>query len=308
MSIIGKEYPDFEKYVLSNYLCLHNGREKIRREYLDFHLDNNYLNINDMFRNNEWFDIVQIRDFDCNNYMHKNEIKELILYFLNNGYYVLHNLNESYLPHSSMFGRFNANNISMVYGYNDTNDSFMLLDYDLNGRFGPSAVLSSDYLKALSAVTCTNRINFIKAKKGLCFEFDNNRALNLLTCHINSENAYTNHEDYINNIFGYKGIERAINEMYSNGLNMIRIRVIKEHKDVVQKYMKYVAENHLCDDRKYYNEYTTICNDMNCIFFKILKKMAVLKNEQDYGNELEEIKKINDKEAILLEKYLRNYK
>lgn len=72
---------NFEKYVLSNYLCLHNGKDGIRREYLDFHLDNNYRNISDVFRDNEWFDIVQIHDFDSENYRNKKEIKDSIIYF-----------------------------------------------------------------------------------------------------------------------------------------------------------------------------------------------------------------------------------
>ena len=41
---------NWEKYVISHYLCLHNGAKKIARDYLDFHLENNYTNIVDGFR------------------------------------------------------------------------------------------------------------------------------------------------------------------------------------------------------------------------------------------------------------------
>ncbi len=86
LNIIGQRYPKFYDYVISNYLCLHNGKENIRREYLDFHLDNNFIDIRSLFRDNSWFDVVQIYDFDSDHYVVKDEIKPLIISFLQKGY------------------------------------------------------------------------------------------------------------------------------------------------------------------------------------------------------------------------------
>lgn len=294
---------NFEKYVLSNYLCLHNGKDGIRREYLDFHLDNNYRNISDVFRDNEWFDIVQIHDFDSENYRNKKEIKDSIIYFLNQGYYLLHNVNEYCLPHASAYGQYIDNNIAMTYGYDEKKDNFLLLDYNRNGHFGSSAVPSKDYFRAIFAVTVTNRLNFIKAKKNLSWKFDNKKALNLLSCHIKSENAYSDHDDFKNNIFGYEGVERTLKELQSSEMNMIRIRVIKEHKDVVLKYMQYIVENGFTDNAEYYEAYKVICSNMNKIFMRILKRI-ICNDGRDFTCEIDAIRKLNESESELLQKYL----
>lgn len=62
LNIVGLSNKSFNKYVFTNYLCLHNGKENVRREYLDFHLDNNFLNIKDLYRYNDWFDIFKFLD------------------------------------------------------------------------------------------------------------------------------------------------------------------------------------------------------------------------------------------------------
>lgn len=304
LNIMGISYPKFYDYVISNYLCLHNGKDLIRKEYLDFHLDNNYLNIRDVFRNNDWFDIVQVHDFNVENYIGSYEIKNIIITFLHEGYYVLHNVNEAYLPHSSQYGESieTANNIALTYGYDREKDVFMMLDYDCNGRFGSSIVGTNDYLNSIANVTVTNRLNFIRAKKGLEFNFDISRALKLLGCHIYSKNAYPDHEDYKNNIFGYEGVERTLREISSNGLNIIRIRAIKEHKDIVLKHIKYVLDNHYIDRKEYYDDYKEIYNDMNIIFMRFIKKM--ISGRRNFNEEIDDIRRLNEKEANLIEKYL----
>ena len=107
----------------------------LRREYLDFHLDNNFINIRELWRNNNWFDTIQVHDFDDNNYLHAKEIKNLFMFFIHEGYYVLHAVNEAYLPHSSMYGCGIANNIELSHGYNDNMDVFYLLDYNKSRNF-----------------------------------------------------------------------------------------------------------------------------------------------------------------------------
>ena len=238
LNIMGTAYPDFEKYVISNYLCLHNGKENIRREYLDFHLDNNFLDIKQLFRYNDWFDVIQVHDLNNENYKNSIEIKNLIIEFLEKGHYVLHNVNESYLSHTARYGKPDSNNIVMIYGYDFEKDTFLMLDYNAMGIFGTSEVISGEYLNSLAKVTVTNRINFIKAKQGLTFEFDFERSLKLLDCYVQSKNAYPDHDDYMNNIFGYEGVERSLREMQYTGVNLIRMRAIIEHKDVILSYCK----------------------------------------------------------------------
>ena len=268
LNIIGIAYPNFEKYVLSNYLCLHNRKEGCAREYLDFHLENNYLNIKDVFRNNDWFDIIQLKNINDKYYMNSKHCQEIIISFLNEGYYVLHNINEAYLPHSPKYkhDKEKSNNIALTYGYNRSEDVLYILDYAHTGNFGSSSVQINDYLDSIANVTVANNLNFIRAKKELEFRFDIRKSLKLLRCHINSQNAYLDHKDYDINIFGYEGVERTLNTLSTHGINMIRLRTLKEHKNIILKYLKYVIDNHYIDEIKYYEEYQKIEKNMEIIF------------------------------------------
>ena len=301
-NLIGQKYPKFSDYAISNYLCLHNGKENIRQEYLDFHLDNNYINIRSLFRNNSWFDIVQIDESDNTNYIAKDELKHNIISFLQKGYYVMQIVNEEFLRHSARYGCHFSDNIALIYGYCAKTDAFLMLDYNAEGRFGQSYVPSEDYFKALYSVTVTNRINFIKAKDNLDFQFEKAKAQKLLRCYIESESAYTDHADYVNNIVGYMGVERTLKDSLSTGINLIRIRAIQEHKDMVARYMKYVYENEYIDTKFYYDEYLIIAKKMHTIFMKLLKKDLL--KVYDTTCEIDAIRRLNEDEVKLLERYL----
>ena len=109
INIIGNAYPDFSLYIISNYLSLHNGDERWRREYLDFHLDNNFINVSDLFLDNSWFDVVQI-DFSASSKLLDSEVKEQIIFYLKKGYYVLHRVNECALPHANVYQQKDSEN------------------------------------------------------------------------------------------------------------------------------------------------------------------------------------------------------
>ena len=303
LNIVGLSNKSFDKYVFTNYLCLHNGKENIRREYLDFHLDNNFLNIKDLYRYNDWFDIFQISRFGSFDKTSCSNLKEIIIDFLKKDYYILHNINEAYLPHSATYGGSDLNNIVLTHGYDKENDTFMLLDYDKTGRFGSSIVKSQDYLNSISMVTVTNRLNFIKSKPNLDFSFDQNKALKLLKCHIESQNAYLDHEDLKNNIFGYEAIERTLNCALKNGINMIRMRVIKEHKEIILKYLMSVFDYNYIDNKNFIIEYKLIVNQMNNIFMRFIKN-NMLGINQDIEL-IDSIRSLNYKELDILSRYLK---
>ena len=303
LNIVGLSNKSFDKYVFTNYLCLHNGKENIRREYLDFHLDNNFLNIKDLYRYNDWFDIFQISRFGSFDNTSCSNLKEIIIDFLKKGYYILHNINEAYLPHSATYGGSDFNNIVLTHGYDKDNDTFMLLDYDNTGRFGSSIVKSQDYLNSISRVTVTNRLNFIKSKTDLDFSFDQNKALKLLKCHIESQNAYLDHEDLKNNIFGYEAIERTLNCALKNGISMIRMRVIKEHKEIILKYLMSVFDYNYIDNKNFIIEYKLIVNQMNNIFMRFIKNNILGINQNI--ELIDSIRSLNYKEADLLDRYLK---
>lgn len=304
INIMENIYPDFEKYVISNYLCLHNGKKNIRMEYLDFHLDNNFLSIRELFRNNSWFDVVQISDCNCQDNRKQIETRDLIVEFLNRGYYVLHGVNESCLSHTVRYGKPVSNNIAMTYGYNYKRNTFFLLDYNNKGRYGPSEVSYEEYFNSLKTVTIDNRLNFIKAKNGLVFNFDFERSIKLLKCHVHSQNAYQNHDDYMNNVFGYEGVERSLEEMQKTGINLVRMRVIMEHKNTVLSCLRYASDNNLIDVNivKYYNE---INKKMHTIFMKIFKKAFVCKDNVNYSDDFDDIRLLNENEETLMKKFLQ---
>lgn len=91
------------------------------------------------------------------------------MFFIHEGYYVLHAVNEAYLPHSSMYGCGVDNNIEVSHGYNGNMDVFYLLNYNKSGNFCSSEVNANDYFNSIARTTVNNRLIFIRAKKGLIF-------------------------------------------------------------------------------------------------------------------------------------------
>lgn len=303
INIVGNIYKnEFEKYIISNYLCLHNGIPNILIDYLDFHINNNYLNNKDMFRDNSWFYITQLYEFDIANYIKNDHIKKLIIDFLSDGYYVIQNVNEACLFHTIKYGSDTVNNISLLYGYDALLDSFMMLDYNYHGDFCGSLVPAREYFMSISSTIGKNRLNFIKIKEGLQFDFDFEHSLNLLKCHVYSLNAYPDHDEYNNHLFGYESVKRSLDEIQNNGINMINIRVIMEHKNILLKYFRYITDYNYVNNQKYYEFYKKINVEMRIVFMKILKK-SVLKSN-DYKPEINRICELNFEERKLLKNFL----
>lgn len=297
---------NFEKYIICNYLCLHNGVEKICRNYLDFHLSNNYLNIVDVFKDNSWFDIIQVNKIDTENDRTNNYIKEILIQMLHAGYFVLQNVNEGLFPHSFAYGNSVAPNVCMLYGYNEYEDRFYILDYDKYGHFGSCTVSSEEYFGAVSSVPNRNRFDFIKVKDTVTFSFDFEHSINLLQSQIGSFNAYPDHLEYQNHIFGYASIERSLHEAEKGQLSISDFRAILEHKDVLSRYFQYVTQNLNLVDDYFYNYYKEINEKMHQIFMKIIKKSLSYSTENIFSKECDAIRRINEEEAALINKYVSN--
>ena len=52
---------------------------------------------------------------------------------------------------------------------------------------------------------------------------------------------------------------------------MIRIRVIKEHKEIILKYLMSVLDYNYIDNKNFIIEYKLIVNQMNNIFMRFIK-------------------------------------
>ena len=300
LNIIGIPYKnEFDRYLISHYLALHNT---YRGDYLDFHLENNYLNIREMFRDNNWFRVIQMHHFDPEDDSELSNIRECIVEFIKKGYYIVQNVDESCLKHTSKFGGVPVNNISMITGYDDINDAFYMLDYDAYGLFCVSSVPSNEYFHSVSQVTVSNRLNFVKAKENIDFSFDFEHSLKLLRCYLCSQNAYPDHVDYKNHVFGYEGVDMAFRDIHC--LNMVDIRAILEHKNIMCKYFEYITNNGYLKKDTYVLMYKDIALQMKIIFLKIIKKILLYKNNRDYTTECDAIRRLNEKEAKLLEGYL----
>lgn len=177
-----------------------------------------------------------------------------------------------------------------------------MLDYDAYGRFCVSSVPSNEYFHSVSQVTVSNRLNFVKAKENIDFSFDFEHSLKLLRCYLCSQNAYPDHVDYKNHVFGYEGVDMAFRDIHC--LNMVDIRAILEHKNIMCKYFEYITNNGYLKKDTYVLMYKDIALQMKIIFLKIIKKILLYKNNRDYTTECDAIRRLNEKEAKLLEGYL----
>lgn len=300
INLIDQYYPDFILYVFSNYLNLHNRTFNHPRNHLDFNLDNNFLNIESLFRNNNFFDIVQLNIFERTMFKQCTmEIKDLIIGFLKRGYYILHVSNEAcYLNYPD-----SQDNIVLTYGFDKS--YFLLLGYSSNGVFGSTVVSVEQYFKSLETVTHCNRLNFIKVKKDLSFSFDFKKSINLINCYINSLNAYPDHEDYTCNIFGYESVERTIRDMKKHCFNIINIRVILEHKKILERYIQYLIKNNYLKNYSICIRYENIRKKMEVIFMRIIKK-SLLGSSMDLNENLDSILILNEEEKDVLASLLES--
>ena len=131
-------------------------------------------------------------------------------------------------------------------------------------------------------------------------------SIKLIECYINSKNAYPEYEEYKINIFGYESVERSLCVMSETRLNIISIRAIMEHKDIMLKYFNYMFENHYIDNEDIIKKYYDINQKMHIIFMKILKKGILNSNPKDFLSEYDTIRQLNKNESILLEKYIKS--
>ncbi len=298
-----QNHPTFLNYVISNYLCLHNKQNN--RDYLDFHLDNYFCNMSSLFHDNSWFEIKQV-DISSDEFKNPEAIKQTILEHLNQGYYAIHRVNEAYLPHTNYYGENCINNNEMTFGYSQRCDSFFVLDYNQNGQFCSSLVNSNDYLKAIKITMSPIYLNFIKAKKEIDFCFDQPRALKLLRCHMDSITAYPEYKDFSNNLVGYRAVNRSLENMKNEGYDFIRLRVIKEHKNIVLRYFEYTCANGI-DDPYFLEQYKIIDKMMETIFMCAIRDAMNNASQQTIINRINSIIELNEKESQLISRYLTKY-
>lgn len=301
---IMQEHSDFYYYLISNYLCLHNKRNG--KDYLDFHLTNYFCNMKSLFYNNDWFDICQkdISSFNCSE---ENNIKDIIIDYLRKGYYVIHGVNESCLPHTIYYRGDVVNNIGMTCGYSYKLDSFCVLDYDKYGHFGCSWIPYTNYIQSIISTTIQNKfLNFIKTKQEIAFTFDQPTAIKLLKCHLNSQSAYPDYAAFSNNLIGYEAINRSLENMKNAGVDFIRLRAIKEHKNMVLRYLQHVCSEGI-DDYIFYERYKIINRMMENIFMCILKDSFCDAPISQTINRIKLIQEINKQEFQLISDYLMKY-
>ena len=298
--IVMHDHPDFYKYAISNYLCLHNKRAGV--DYLDFHAENYFQSLATLFYDNSWFDHYSV---DITSGAEREYIKRVVVEGLNNGYYIIHGINESQLKHTVHYGGDVCNNIEMTYGFSDLKDSFFVLDYDRHGRFGGNAVKAGDYIKAVSTATVQKKyLNFVKAKKDLKFEFEPEKAIGLLKCHVCSEPAYPDYSAYAGNLIGYKAIERTLDLSKKNGIDFIKMRIIKEHKEMVFRYFKYACNSGVAP-KCFLERYAKIKEEMKNIFWCMLKDSITNAPMATVAKRVNSISRLNEAEFICITDYLK---
>ena len=299
LCIMMRDYPDFYKYLISNYLCLHNKQSEI--DYLDFHTENYFQDLATFFYNNSWFDFYSI---DVTVGAEKKYIKQIIVDGLVNGYYIIHSVNESHLKHTVHYGGDVCNNLEMTYGFSADKDSFFVLDYDRYGGFGGNMVNTDDYIKAVSTVTVQkNCLNFVRARRNLKFEFDSKKAIGLLKCHIFSEPAYPNYYAYSGNLIGYEAIERTLESSKRDGIDFIKMRIIKEHKDMVFRYFIYICNNGIAP-RSFFERYERIKEAIDNVFLCMLKDSLTGTSRKTVVQRIKSISELNAMEFRCIMDYL----
>lgn len=297
--IMMRDCPDFYKYIISNYLCLHNKRSGV--DYLDFHTENFFQRLGELFYDNSLFDYYR---FDITPDVDREHIKHTIADGLKNGYYIIHAINEAHLRHTARYGGNLCNNLEMTYGFSESRNSFFVFDYDMHGRLGGTEVAEDEYIKAISTVKVErNCLNFVKAKKGLFFEFDDKKATGLLRCHICSKPAYPDYIAYYGNLIGYEAIDRTLSVTKENGVDFIKIRIIKEHKNMILRYFGYICDN-FAVPHSFFERYAEISEAMDNIFLCMFKdSMSDMKNSNT-SKRINSISKLNEREQKLLAEYL----
>ena len=127
-----------------------------------------------------------------------------------------------------------------------------------------------------------------------------------MRCHIDSITAYPKYKDFSNNLIGYRAINRSLENMKDEGYDFIRLRVIKEHKNIVLRYLEFTCVNGI-DNPYFLEQYKIIDKMMENIFMCAMRDAMNNASQQTIINRINSIIELNEKESQLISRYLTKY-
>ena len=113
------------------------------------------------FNNNRWFDI-NIKEFKNIEEKNRKELFDMIIYHLNNSFYLLQRVDESFLGINNQKEK--LTNLVLIHGYDLNRKSFNLLSYDNNGIYRSRNESIDSYFNSINKSDESIFICFIKKR------------------------------------------------------------------------------------------------------------------------------------------------
>jgi hypothetical protein len=230
----------------------------------------------------------------------RNELEELFLKKLDEGFYIYTYVNERYIPRRKSYSKFDFGHDILVHGYDD--DFFIVLGYCDDGQYRSTTVPRKNFMAAFYD---DSGIDFFKARNHYEYKFDVKKNIELITKYLLSEAGYYMFvEDYTGEVF------YGIGAFYKMLQKISETDIIRQF-DFFYEHKRLMYDRLCCFSRLMPVEeagYQEILDSASIVRSLALKYNIITKNGKD-GTSIKDrmlIKARNllDKEKLLLEEFL----
>ena len=216
----------------------------------------------------------------------KNMFKELsidiiktVKCLMNNGYYIHGSYNEKYISAKNAYKKYDFMHVYILIGYEDDGILYSV-GYTKNGKYEEFTITFDEYLDSL--INSTNAfidINTCKYHAEGNFSFNKVGFIQELSDYINSS---MHNLAYSDQIYGLKAIEKLkeFTIAEDSGIDMRYMRVLMEHKSLMQLRLDYVYRDNYSDIPEKYKKISEEAKKMYLLSLKynITKNENILKS------------------------------
>lgn len=219
-------------------------------------------------------------------------IISLIIDLLENGSYILADLNEYYVPQRRAYMKRNFDHVNMLYGFDKTRNVFYIASYTDKGYYGGTEIAFDEYIISLKNSQYTDfTLNVVTPSNDFEPKFNLDRCKILLGYYLtgNDKEYDLGNDDYYHGIDAVKNLYYYLEHVKHNDLN-IDIRYfyyLWEHKKIMFDRINYMIDNnYISGNIEHYKDYSDIVRKSEimkglALKYNFTKSKTTLENMQD---------------------------
>ncbi|KEQ21801.1 hypothetical protein [Paenibacillus tyrfis] len=223
------------------------------------------------YTTNPWFEFDKINHKSITSF--GIDLNEIIIDYIDQGYYVLAIVDEFYVPKREAFQTFHLEHDILIFGYNRSNKTYNTIGYDNKGVFGQSLTSFNDFEKAFFNI----KNNFIlpyTLKNNFHYDFSVATIKEAFIDYLYSKNTSSRllqldeRHYFSDHVFGldtYDHLIRYFKLLLEKRVkyDIRSIHFLSEHKNCMLSRIEYLGRHgYLKDSHKFFEEFNIINNNI----------------------------------------------